>query len=136
MLYGTPDVLPSPEGPKSRDDDDEMFRTQLRSRVVPFVFRDDKGWKDEASRLRAKTFCVNIGEQLWRDYIVKKNFDLGAWPDDRIRRCALGKEGLGLTFAFPHSVPKASLPILWAGGSVTLNGTSIVWIPLFPNADS
>jgi hypothetical protein len=136
VLYGTADVQPSPDGPIMTGDDDETFRTRLRSRVVPFAFQDDKGWRNAASRLRAQTFCANVGEQLWRSYIAKKNFDLGAWPGDRIQRCALGMEGLGLTFAFPHSVPKASLPVLWARGSVTLNGRSIDWIPLLPNADS
>lgn len=114
---------------------DDAFRARLRSRVIPFAFQDDKGWKDAASRLRARTFCENLGAQLWRNYITKKNFDLSAWPEDRIKLCALGMEGLGLTFAFPHSVPKASLPLLWARGKVTAYGTSLDWIPLFPNAD-
>ena len=117
------------------DSAEEAFRTHLRSRVVPFAFQDDKGWKDPASLLRARAFCAKVGEQLWLSYITRKNFDLVAWPDDRIRRCALGMEGLGLTFAFPHSVPKASLPVLWARGRVTLNGVSIDWVPLLPNAD-
>ncbi len=128
VLYGAP----CPVGPVN----DEQFRDQLRARVIPFSFQDDKGWKDASSRLRAQTFCENIGEQLWRNYLAKKNFDLSAWPDDRIRRCALGMEGLGLAFAFPHSVPKASLPVLWARGNVKLDGASIDWIPLLPNADS
>ena len=136
VLYGKPDLLPAPDESKLTHDDDEAFRAQLRSRVVPFAFQDDKGWRDAASRLRAQTFCANVGEQLWRSYIPKKNFDLVAWPGDRIQRCALGMEGLGLTFAFPHSVPKASLPVLWARGRVTLDGRSIDWIPLLPNADS
>jgi len=133
VLYGTPDTLPSPD---ELADDEDLFRARLRSRVVPFAFQDDSGWKDPSSRLRAKTFCENIGEQLWRSYIAKKNFDMSAWPNERIRRCALGMEGLGLTFAFPHSIPKASLPVLWARGRVTLNGTSINWVPLLPNADA
>lgn len=133
VLYGAA-ASPSPDGTNVANED--TFRTQLRSRVVPFAFQEDKGWKDAASKDRAKTFCSNIGEQLWRSYVAKKNFDLSAWPDDRIRRCALGMEGLGLTFAFPHSVPKASLPVLWASGRVILNGVAVNWIPLLPNADS
>jgi hypothetical protein len=135
VLYGKADLLPTPDESKLSHDD-ETFRSRLRSRVVPFAFQDDKGWRDEASRLRAQTFCANVGEQLWRSYIEKKKFDLGAWPGDRIQRCALGMEGLGLTFAFPHSVPKASLPVLWARGRVTLDGRSIDWLPLLPNADT
>jgi hypothetical protein len=135
VLDGKADLLPTPDESKLTHDD-ETFRAQLRSRVVPFAFQSERGWRDEASRLRAQIFCANVGEQLWRSYIEKKNFDLGAWPGDRIQRCALGMEGLGLTFAFPHSVPKASLPVLWARGRVTLDGQSIDWLPLLPNADS
>src|ERR1035437_219332 len=127
----------APDDPiESVDCTDHAFRAQLRSRVVPFAFQENKGWKDSATLLRAKTLCEDIGHQLWRRYIMKKNFDLTAWPDDRVRLCALGMEGLGLTFAFPHSVPKASLPVLWANGRVTLDGISIDWKPLLPNADT
>jgi len=118
------------------ENDLDARRAQLRSRVMPFAFQNDKGWKDEGSMLRAKVFCETVGGQLWRSYIAKKNFDLSAWPDDRVNRCSLGMEGLGLTFAFPHSVPKASLPLLWARGKVVVGSTSLDWIPLFPNADS
>ncbi len=127
------DVLPSPDGATLADE--AAFGSQLRSRVIPFVFQGDKGWKDLAARDRARTFCENVGEQLWRSYLAKKNFNMTDWPDDRVRRCALGMEGLGLAFAFPHSVPKASLPLLWASGTVTLNGVSVNWIPLLPSAD-
>jgi len=115
--------------------DDHAFRAQLRSRVVPFAFQNDKGWKGADSMLRAKSFCETIGSQLWKSYIGKKGFDLEAWPDDRIKLCALGMEGLGLTFAFPHSVPKASLPVFWARGRVEAYSSSLEWIPLFPDAD-
>jgi len=130
VLHGPP-----PADSEHVVDDDGAFRARLRSRVVPFAFQYDKGWKDEGSRLRARSFCEDVGMQLWRNYITKKNFDPGAWPEDRIRRSALGMEGLGLTFAFPHSVPKATLPLLWARGKVTTHATSVEWLPLFPNAD-
>ncbi len=112
------------------------FREQLWSRVVPYAFQDGKGWKSPDFRSRARTFCEEVGEQLWRRYIVKKKFDAAAWPEERIKRCALGMDGLGLAFAFPHSVPKASLPLFWAAGVVSLDGVSLDWAPLFPNADS
>lgn len=130
VLYGSPAI----DGAIAEYDAD-AFRTRLRSRVVPFAFQHDKGWKDDDSLLRAKTFCQNVGAQLWRTYITNKAFDLTGWPDERIECCALGMDGLGLTFAFPHSVPKASLPLLWARGKVTAYSTTVDWIPLFPNAD-
>jgi hypothetical protein len=116
--------------------DQKLVRDHLLSRVVPFAFQDDKGWRSSASQLRARTFCEVVGEQLWRSYIAKKKFDVARWPEGRIKLCALGMEGLGLTFAFPHSVPKATLPLFWARGTVTLDGTSVDWVPLFPNADT
>jgi hypothetical protein len=115
--------------------DDVTFRDELRTRVVPFAFQDRQGWKDEPARDRAQSFCENVGEQLWRAYIEKKQFGSSSWPDDRIKLCALGMEGLGLTVAFPHSVPKATLPVFWATGRVTFNGKSIDWMPLLPNSD-
>lgn len=128
MVLSVNEVLPQNE--------DKLFREALLSRVVPFALQDDKGWKDENARQRARAFCENVGEQLWRAYLTKKNFDLASWPEDRIKLCALGMEGLGLTLAFPHSVPKASLPLFWARGKVTLNGVSLNWTPLFPDADT
>ena len=82
-------------------------KDRLLARVVPHAFQDDKGWKDSPKKLRAKVFCEQIGEQLWKNYLnTKENFDHQAWPEERIKRCALGMDGLGLTLAFPHSVPK------------------------------
>ena len=116
--------------------DDETFRRDLRSRVIPHAFQDDKEWKNAEVRDRARGFCETVGAQLWLSYIAKKNFDQQCWPDERIKRCALGMESLGLAFAFPHSVPKASLPIFWARGTVTVDDVSLDWVPLFPNADN
>ena len=114
----------------------DPFRNWLRSRVVPFAFQEDKGWKDAKALNDAKVFCQTVGAQLWKNYIKKKEFDPASWPEERIRLCALGMEGLGLAFAFPHSVPKASLPLFWARGHVTAFGSSLDWTPLFPDADS
>jgi hypothetical protein len=140
VLYGAPTLSLSNDVAENGPQDQKTFRDRLVSRVVPFAFQDDKGWKSSASRLRAMTFCENIGEQLWRNYIdrkiAEKKFNSAAWPEERIRLCALGMQGLGLTFAFPHSVPKATLPLFWARGPVTLGETSLDWIPLFPNADT
>jgi len=108
----------------------------LRSRVIPFAFQEDKGWKTESARNRAMRFCEEIGKQLWTNYLRGKKFDLDRWSDERIAQCSLGMEGLGLTFAFPHSVPKATLPLFWARGRVTFQECSIDWIPLLPHGDT
>ncbi len=123
-------------GSTDESENEYTFRNRLRSRVEPYAFQADKGWKDSNSLDRARNFCKNVGSQLWYNYIIKKNFEQSSWPESRVNLCALGMESLGLTFAFPHSVPKASLPLLWARGKVTAYSTSLNWLPLFPNADS
>ncbi len=112
------------------------FREQLRTRVIPYAFQNDKGGRDPRALQRAQVFCQNIGEQLWRNYIERKAYTGIRWPDERIRICGLGMEGLGLTFAFPHSVPRATLPVFWASGPVVWEGETFEWQLLFPSANS
>ena len=112
----------------------DTFTEQLRSRIEPEVFQHTELWGDKIDR--AKSFCREIGGQLWQNYLYKKNY-LTGWPPDRVQRCALGMEGLGLAFAFAHSVPKATLPLFWGRGPVYFGGNEKVnWIPLFENADT
>ncbi len=84
----------------------------------------------------AMAFCRSIGQQLLRNYlsdqVQRKQWQM--WSEERIERCSLGMHGLGLTHAFGHSVPKATLPLLWGQGQVKWNGKSIAWIPLFQNS--
>lgn len=105
----------------------------LRSRVTPFAFQEGRGWKDSGTLSQAVAFCQSVGEQLWRSRLERLQ---KKWPDEIVRRCALGgKESLGLTIAFPYSVPKGTLPLFWIGGRVNLNGATIQWQPLIPAAD-
>lgn len=87
-------------------------------------------------RNEAIAFCLSIGKQLLRNYlnsqVQTKGWDM--WADERLEKCSLGMHGLGLTHAFGHSVPKATLPLLWGQGQVTWNGKTIDWIPLFQNS--
>ena len=95
------------------------FKEDLYPQFVPFAFQSDKGWPNEQSLERAMRFRAEVGAQLWKGFIRRKhgdNFDASRWPLDRIRRCGLGMDGLGLTFAFPHSVPRATLPIFGQEG--------------------
>lgn len=84
-----------------------------------------------------KAFCTDVGQQLFGNYIEimkKRRPDYKDWPPEKLKQCSLGMCGFGMTFAFAHSVPKASLPLLWAEGTVTWNGTTVLnWKPLFPN---
>lgn len=116
--------------------DDATFLESLRQRVSPYAFQSDRGWKSAPLETKAREFCENVGQQLWSCYLKQKTFDMTSWPVERVARCSLGMEGVGLTFAFAHSVPKATLPLFWAKGTVTINGKSKMWQPLFPYADT
>lgn len=107
--------------------------------VSPYIFQNDKGWTEQQNKT-AKIFCEKVGRQLWSAYLKKRkqldqHFDMDRWDDDRITRCAFGMESLGLAFAFAHSVPKATLPLFWANGSINLEvdkkNKSIDWKSLF-----
>lgn len=91
---------------------------------------------DRAEKLRA--FCWTVGRQLWEHYLayqVKTNgWDLARWPEERRSLAALGMHSMGLTHAFAHSVPKATSPLLWGRGPVTVAGRTVDWKPLFPNS--
>jgi hypothetical protein len=88
-------------------------------------------WKKESRRLELEKFCREIGGQLFAEYLRQKGWD---WPPQKIAASSLGMHGLGLNLAFSHSVPKASLPLLWASGTVKFDGSTIEWRPLFCNA--
>ncbi|SHK17040.1 hypothetical protein SAMN05192548_101517 [Paraburkholderia terricola] len=84
-----------------------------------------------------KAFCEDVGRQLFVNYIQimkERRPDYKDWPAEKLDRCSLGMWGFGMTFAFAHSVPKASLPLLWSEGEVTWRGATVSkWTPLFPN---
>ena len=88
-------------------------------------------WKKESQRIELEKFCREIGGQLFAEYLRQKGW---IWPEQKIGASSLGMHGLGLNLAFSHSVPKASLPLLWASGTVKFDGSTIEWRPLFCNA--
>lgn len=87
-------------------------------------------------RSEAIAFCRLIGKQLLRNYLSNQVQTKGwnMWAEERLEKCSLGMHGLGLAHAFGHSVPKATIPLLWGQGQVTWNGKTINWVPLFRNA--
>lgn len=89
-------------------------------------------WKNSEDAGRALVFCKEIGVQLFRQYLQDAGYT--DWHPQKIERCALGMYGLGLAFAFTHSIPKASLPLFWASGKIFYQNKIINWVPLFPNA--
>jgi hypothetical protein len=95
------------------------------------AFQNLSVWKSSDRVEQALAFCKRIGQQLMTHYLASVGYD---WDIVKVQRCALGMFGMGLTVVFSHSVPKASIPLFWANGKVSLGDTSINWIPLFPNA--
>lgn len=112
------------------------LRDDLATRVQPYAFQSHRKWPS-ALRDQAEQFCRHVGGQLWKGYIERRpGFDPKKWSAQRLDQCALGMYGLGLCFAFPHSVPRASLPLFWARGRVDFaTRPPIDWVPLFPSAD-
>lgn len=120
-----------------KPDATSLWETGLSEGAIsPFAFGDRHLWGMEKEAHQAEAICRSIGEQLFTRYIEAqvhlKGWDM--WPAEKLQKCALGMWGLGLLHAFSHSVPKASLPVFWAGGDVELDGRKVNWKPLFPRA--
>jgi hypothetical protein len=103
----------------------------------PYVFEALRNAGMSAADVqKVREFCQAVGFQLFGNYLqdMCKSKGWGMWPHEKHSHAALGMHGLGLAHAFGHSIPKASLPLFWAGGKVELEGKSVVWQPLLPNS--
>ena len=89
-------------------------------------------WRSGSQRARVEEFCRDVGHQLFAEYLRRKDYK---WGERKIAASSFGMHGLGLNLAFSHSVPKASLPLLWADGKVQFEGARVDWKPLFANAE-
>ena len=99
--------------------------------IVRNAFDDKECWGGELRVARAVEFCSSVGRQLVEHYLCQNGW---SWSNSRVGEAALGVRGNALVLAFAHSVPKETLPLLWMGGRVKLNGTAMQWAPLLPNA--
>lgn len=102
------------------------------SHLIRLPFENLAIWKTKERVRRALDFCKNIGCQLLQMYLDRVSY---RWEKAKVQRCSLGMYGMGLAFAFSHSVPKSTLPLFWSHGKVTFRGRTIDWVPLFPNAE-
>lgn len=103
----------------------------------PHVFAALQAQGMPASELtRLTKFCKEVGHQLLGNYIRHMGETRGwtAWDAEKHANAATGMHGLGLSHAFGHSIPKASLPLFWGSGEVKLNGKRVMWRPLLPNS--
>lgn len=84
---------------------------------------------------RAKRFSTEVGRQLFSNYLLgRQGVGWKPWPEQKLHNAANGMHGLGLTYGFAHSIPKACLPLMWGSGKVAYNGKEVNWTPLFPNS--
>jgi hypothetical protein len=88
-------------------------------------------WGTIDQRDRAMKFCSEVGAQLYSQYLEGRN---QTWSPRRIAESSLGIQGQALTLAFPHSVPKETLPLFWMQGDVMWDKRLFEWRPLFLNA--
>jgi hypothetical protein len=105
--------------------------------LAPFVHSVLAAHSPDATQLdQARDFVQAVGLQLLDHYLdgMRKSHGWDAWPMAKKIKASVGMHGLGLTHAFGHSVPKASIPLLWSGGEVTVGKRSVRWKPLFANA--
>lgn len=104
-----------------------MYQT-CESRLL---FENTNVWRSKEPAAIALNFVRVIGCHLFAQYLQSQS---EPWPEAKIERCAMGMFGMGLAFAFTHSVPKATIPLFWAGDKVKFQGRTINWIPLIPGA--
>lgn len=97
--------------------------------ISPVAFT---GWTNEDKRQRAINFCSEVGYQLYQSYLQSHNKEK---PDAWIRQCALGVRQAALTTAFSHSIPKETLPLFWANGTIKWGRKNVLWTPLFQAAE-
>lgn len=108
--------------------------SELRPYVVEQFNRDTT--LTDVRRQEAVAFCRDVGRQLFGAYLdgMRKSAGWDSWPKEKVDMCGLGMNGLGMVHAFSHSVPKATMPLIWGSGEVEWKGRRVLWRPLLPNA--
>ncbi|MCK9747926.1 phosphoribosyltransferase-like protein [Pseudomonas syringae] len=109
------------------------------SAITPYFYNH---FASHAEKDVAIEFCRTVGQQLFDHYLAKREAEVEEekpgtwkpWDESKRKKCCFGMNGLGLTHAFSHSVPKATLPLLWCRGTVEWTGYTLEWVPLFENA--
>ncbi|HEY3780520.1 MAG TPA: hypothetical protein VGL56_05510 [Fimbriimonadaceae bacterium] len=103
--------------------------TVRREYIAEKLFSDHTLWGGPAQAVSARRFLRTIGEQLYRADFMRRN--PGLQKSDRwFEEAGLGAGGFALTLALARSVPKSTLPVLWAAGPVKKGKKEIIWEPL------
>ncbi|MGI8856659.1 MAG: phosphoribosyltransferase-like protein [Thermomicrobiales bacterium] len=97
--------------------------------VIRVAFTSLDVWSSPERREKAIAICQELGRQLFENFrILRQKTYNPKWVDE----AGLGVQGLSLALAFSHSIPKSTLPLFWMYGSVTYEGRTFDWLPLFP----
>ena len=130
-----PEILSKLDDPSYRPD--ELFKSGPEPlSLKPYLIDRARNELGAAKAEELEKFCTCIGRQLFDNYLSDQMNNLGwnSWPEDKRALSALGMHNLALAHVFSHSIPKASLPLLWGKGKINYNGKTINWTPLFPNS--
>jgi len=115
---------------------DITIRNALDKEIEPYAFRSADMWIDENDRKKAISVCAEIGRQLVRPFLERKekrkaNKNEVIISEEMISKWELGACGFASTIMFASSIPKPVLPLMWLQGDVKLEDKSVYWKPLF-----
>jgi hypothetical protein len=92
------------------------------SKAKAFTSASAVPWESQAERDDLRNYCADMGYSVLEKMARNKG-----WDDERRLESSLGYSDFQRLLVFPYSVPKTTLPILWAEGDSVIR-----WMPLFP----
>jgi len=124
------------------DQNDVAIREELDMAIEPYAFRSVEMWGGENERKNAILVCAEIGKQLARPFLERKEQAKKSHAEkneinisaEMIAKWELGACGFASTIVFASSIPKPVLPLMWLQGPVNLGNKSVKWKPLFWDA--
>jgi len=102
--------------------------------VIEQAFVDSLVWGGIQKAKSARKFLQQIGQQLYISDMETRKVKPRAKGSIWLKQAGLGAGGLALTIALARSVPKSTLPVVWAGGKVKFRGKEIHWHPLLASS--
>lgn len=119
-----------PELELGRGMEPRAYFKALHGFVDSRAFQRSGDWPEGADE--ARNVAQALGAQLVRQWYATERPDDDA--DDGAEKFCLGGGGFASTMTFTRSVPKVCLPLFWLAGSVSFNGKTVKWNPLFLDA--
>ncbi len=101
-----------------------------RQHIRESLFKDVGVWGTSERAASARRLLRKLGEQLYRQHFSEKAEPGESRSDRWFEQAGLGAGGLALTLALARSVPKSSLPVIWAEGRIRIGNKNLQWTPL------